>query len=210
MYPRLLLNLYKRSLHRASNSIRLNSLNIKTLSHAATKKESEEKQHAKVVSERFPDYKIIYIFPFVKQVCGINVVKRRVTIFAAAATPVIIGLHLAGILPLDLTVVTITTGAIMTLWLHTLGLLCNNLVGYVYLKLDEKKVILSYIDYWGKRIDLETPLDEIFPMSDNPISITDSLYRKIVFASQKPNLKINMKFGRIVDVENFRYVLGII
>lgn len=96
------------------------------------------------------------------------------------------------------------------MWLHTLGILCNNLVGYIYLKLDEEKAILSHINYWGKRIDLEMPLNEIIPISDNPASITDPLYRKIMLCSQKHNLKINMKFGRIVDDTNFRCVLGMV
>lgn len=100
------------------------------------------------------------------------------------------------------------TEIIITLWLHTLGILCNNLVGYIYVKLDEEKAILSYIDYWGKRKDSEMPLNEIIPMSDNPISITDPLYRKIMFCSQKYSLKINMKFGRILDDKNFRCILG--
>lgn len=104
MYPRLLLNLYKRSLRRASNSVRVN---ITRLSHVASK---DEKKHQEIVSERFPDYKVIYVFPFIKQACSVNVTKRRFTIFAVATTPVIIGLYLAGILPLDITAVSITSG----------------------------------------------------------------------------------------------------
>jgi len=203
MYPRLLLNLYERSLYRASSSIRLN---INRLNHVANKDEEERK--AKTVSTRFPDYKVIYIFPFAKQACGINVVKYRFTIFTGIATPVIFGLHLASILPFDITVVSITTGILGIIWLHSLGILCNNLVGYIYLKLDEKKVILSYIDYWGKRIDLKTSLNEVIPISDNPSSIVDPLYRKIMLPSQKRNLKINMKLGQITDIENFRCALG--
>lgn len=96
------------------------------------------------------------------------------------------------------------------MWLHSLGIFCNNLIGYIYLKLDEEKVILSYVDYWGKRIDLKASLNEVIPISDNSISITDSLYRKVMFSSQKQNLKINIELGRITDMENFKCVLGLI
>lgn len=78
------------------------------------------------------------------------------------------------------------------------------------MKLDKQKVILSYIDYWGKRKDTEIAIDQIIPMSDNPISITDSLYRKVMFSSQEQKLKINMKLGRIIDTENFTCILGTI
>lgn len=107
MYPRLLLNLYKRSLYRASNNARLN---IKRLNHVASKEET--KQQEEIVSTVFPDYKVIYVFPFIKQVCGINIVKRRFTIFTGVAVPVIVGLHLANILPYDITFVSIIFGKI--------------------------------------------------------------------------------------------------
>lgn len=99
-------------------------------------------------------------------------------------------------------------GIILTAWLHTLAIPCNNLVGYIYLKSNEKRVILSYVDYRGKRVDMETTLDEIVPLSDNPISITDSIYKKILFASQKRRLKIILKMGCILDPENLKYTLG--
>lgn len=102
------------------------------------------------------------------------------------------------------------TEVLTIMWLHSLGILCNNLVGYVYLKLDEKKVILSYIDYWGKRIDLKVSFNEIYPMSDNPISFTDPLYKKIILTSQTEILKINMKMGRIIDIDKFKCILGMV
>ncbi|XP_012064279.1 PREDICTED: uncharacterized protein LOC105627610 [Atta cephalotes] len=209
MYSRLLSNFCERAknvfLYRASNSIRCS--NIKTLSHIA-KNKNEEKQKVEIVSTKFPDYEVIYMFPFVKQACGLNVVKYRFTMFIGVATPVIIGFHLTNFLPFDVTSTSITVGILTTMWLHVLGFLCNNLIGCVYLKLDEKKVILSYIDYWGKRIDLKVSFNEIYPMSDNSISITDPLYKKIMLTSQTEILKINMKFGQIIDVDKFRCILG--
>ncbi|XP_012543641.1 transmembrane protein 186 [Monomorium pharaonis] len=205
MYPRLLLNFCERFLYRVTcNHIRLN---VKRASYVASEDEKERKK-VEPVSMKFPDYEVIYRFPFIKLVASINIMKRRFTVLTAAVTPVIFGLHLASILSFDITIVSITTGVLTTVWLHSLGIFCNNLIGYVYLKLDEEKVILSYVDYWGKRIDLQTLINEITPMSDNPISITDPLFRKIILSSQKQNLKINLKLGQITNVENFRSILG--
>jgi len=102
----------------------------------------------------------------------------------------------------------LSTGVLSTIWIHSLGIFCNNLIGYIYIKLDKRKVILSYVDYWGKRIDMEITIDEIIPMSDNAIGITDYLYKKILFTSQKQKLKINMKLGRIIDMDKFNHILG--
>jgi hypothetical protein len=107
MYPRLLLKFCERSLYRISSGVRLN---VRRLGHVAKKDEKE--REAEPVSTKFPDYKVIYVFPFVKHVSGINIVKRRFTIFAAIATPVIFGLHLASILPVEITAVSIITGKI--------------------------------------------------------------------------------------------------
>jgi len=97
-------------LYRASNSVRYS--NIKTLSHVANK--NEEKQKVEIVSTKFPDYEVIYMFPFVKQACGLNVVKYRFTMFIGVATPVIIGLHLTNFLPFDVTSTSIAVGKIET------------------------------------------------------------------------------------------------
>lgn len=109
MYPRLLLNLCKRSSYRASSGVRLN---FKRSSHVANK--DLKKRETEIVSTKFPDYRIIYIFPFIKQVSGINALKRRFTILTGAATPVIISLHLVNILPFEATVASIITGKIPT------------------------------------------------------------------------------------------------
>lgn len=108
MYSRLLLNLCERFLYRTSNSVSYS--NIKTISHVANK--NEEKQKVEIVSTKFPDYEVIYTFPFIKQVCGLNIVKYRFTIFVGVATPMIIGLHLASILSFDTTIVSIAAGKI--------------------------------------------------------------------------------------------------
>ncbi|EFN70852.1 hypothetical protein EAG_02525 [Camponotus floridanus] len=55
---------------------------------------------------------------------------------------------------------------------------------------------------------METTINEIIPMSDNAIGITNYLYREILFTSQKQKLKINMKLGRIFDMDTFKYTLG--
>ncbi|XP_012221177.1 transmembrane protein 186 [Linepithema humile] len=205
MYPRLLLNLCERSLCRASSSFKFP---INRLSHALNKR--EEKPNTEIVSTRFSDYKIIYTFPYIKHVRAINVVKRRLTFFVAAAVPVIVGLHLADIISFDIASSSIASGILLTTWLHSLGIFCNNLIGCVYVKLDEEKVILSYMNYWGKRTDLETTLSEIIPLSDNQFSIIDPLYRKVQFATKDQKLKINLKLGQITDIKNFKCVLGTI
>ncbi|KAL6425718.1 hypothetical protein ACFW04_009660 [Cataglyphis niger] len=202
MYFRLLTNICERSLYRTSNNVRLQ---INRPCHAI---KNEEKRKVEITSTRFAGYKVIYSFPYIKYASIINMVKYKITIFTAAVVPVMVGLYLTDTVSLETTTSAIASGVITTVWLHSLGILCNNLIGYVYMKLDKQKIILSYVDYWGKRIDMETPIDEIIPISDNPISITDVLYKKVMFFSQKQRLKINIKLGQIIDMDNFKCTLG--
>ncbi|XP_029170115.1 LOW QUALITY PROTEIN: transmembrane protein 186 [Nylanderia fulva] len=204
MYFRLLTKLCERSLYRTSSNVRPQ---ISRLCHAA---EKEEKQEIEITSERFPDYKVIYIFPYIKYASLINLVKHKMTIFIGAAVPVVGGLCLTNIVSFDTAVSAIASGVYTIMWLHSFGILCNNLVGYVYMNLDKQTIILSYTDYWGKRIDMETNIHEIIPISDNPISITDFLYKKVRFSSQEKKLKITLKLGRIIDKESFTCTLGTI
>ncbi|EFN77477.1 hypothetical protein EAI_11484, partial [Harpegnathos saltator] len=59
----------------------------------------------------------------------------------------------------------------LSAWLHSTTILCNNLVGLIYINLDEESVILSYINYWGRRIDLKTNIHDVIPLSDNRLRI---------------------------------------
>lgn len=111
MYLRLLTRLCEQSLPRASSNVRFQ---INRLCHAANK--NEEKQAVdSSVSTRFPDYKTIYSFPYIKYASAINVAKYRISIFTIAAAPVIIGLYLTDIVPLDIANSAIASGKSLTL-----------------------------------------------------------------------------------------------
>ncbi|XP_014471930.1 PREDICTED: transmembrane protein 186 [Dinoponera quadriceps] len=205
MYPRIAMKLCERSLYRVLTSIRLQ---CSTLSHAT--KKDVEKQTMELTSKKFPGYKLIYFFPYIAQVGTLNSVKLRFTYLTGAVVPVFTGLQLANVISFDVAGASICSVLILTSWLHTTAILCNNLVGLVYINLEEEKVILSYTDYWGKRIDLKTNMDDVIPLSDSQLRITDSLYKMISFASQKQKLKINMRFGKITDVKSFKCILGMV
>lgn len=108
MYLRLLTNLCERSLYRASSNV---GLQINRLCHAANK--NEEKQEVEILSTRFPGYKAIYIFPYIKYISIINIVKYRMTMLTAIAAPMIAGLYLVDIMPFDIASSSIASGKIV-------------------------------------------------------------------------------------------------
>lgn len=103
-----------------------------------------------------------------------------------------------------------STGVILTVYLHSLGIVCNNLIGHIYFHPNNGIVILSYVDYWGRRVDHKISQVNILPVSDNQFSVTDYLFEKVTFSSQKLKLKIFVRQGQIFDIQAFRCVLGMI
>lgn len=108
MYFRLLTNICERSLYRTSNNVRLQ---ISRPCHAVNK--NEEKREVEITSTRFPDYKMIYSFPYIKYASIINIIKQRITIFTAAVVPVMVGLYLTDTVALDTTTSAIASGKIL-------------------------------------------------------------------------------------------------
>ncbi|GLH02945.1 Transmembrane protein 186 [Gryllus bimaculatus] len=49
------------------------------------------------------------------------------------------------------------------------GYFLNNLIGAVYVNKSLDTVKLSYIDFWGQRMNMECPINDIVPLSDQPI-----------------------------------------
>lgn len=87
--------------------------------------------------------------------------------------------------------------------------LFQNAVGFLYLSEDETTLKISYLDFWGKRIDEEFPVDDVVPFLDAPRPPTDYLYKQILFYSHsKTKVKLFLKFGQITDKDKFDKVFG--
>lgn len=179
---------------------------VSRLSHVVVKNE----ESTEIVSAKFPDFKVIYTFPRITLVSAVNKIKRHFTMFASLTVPAVYALHTAEILSTDMSVATVAAGVILTVWLHSLGIVCNNLIGHIYLHPSNGIVILSYVDYWGRRVDLKISQVNILPVSDNQFSVTDYLFDRVMFSSQKSKLKILVKQGQIFDTQALRCVLGMV
>lgn len=102
----------------------------------------------------------------------------------------------------------------LILTLHTGGYMCNNVVGSMCYKADSKyledqELIISYIDYWGKRIDFQTTVNNVTPFTDNPY-ISNKLFELLNVKSCNKNLKLKMymKYGKITEKLAFYQIFG--
>ncbi|XP_054016745.1 transmembrane protein 186 [Hylaeus anthracinus] len=181
-----------------------------TIRHCSKITYKREKNHLQVnKSVKYPDYKIIYSFPYVRYTSFLNVLKRNQTIVTGALIPIFAGLQLLNIVSMDDNLSVIVTSCSITLALHIPALLCNNLVGVIYFKEDDQTVILSYLNYWGTRVDLKTDVANITPLSETPLNINHRFYRILNIKSQKEKLKLYILHGDIHERVDFETAFGI-
>lgn len=93
--------------------------------------------------------------------------------------------------------------------MYAYALLFHRAIGFMYLSEDGSVLKISYLDYWGKRIDEEISVDDVMPFSEVPRQPTEILFKEIVFYSNrkvKPKLYLNK--GQITDTEKFSKVFG--
>ncbi|XP_068966220.1 uncharacterized protein [Bombus flavifrons] len=188
-----------------------NSINdiIRRYNHASNKKYTTSPT---IKSKKFPDYKIIYMFPYAICPYIFNKFKRNYTICAGALIPVTVSLQMLDFMSSMENLSFTACNCLLVLMLHTIGFTCNNLVGTIYVKdkddLENQDIIISYINYWGKRIDLRTTADDIIPFTENFMNTSNSLYKILNIKSCKQKLKVYTKYGKVTEEANFSNIFG--
>ncbi|XP_073968230.1 transmembrane protein 186-like [Bombus fervidus] len=179
---------------------------IRRYNHASNKKSSTIK------SEKFPGYKVIYILPSVKYPYIFNKLKRNYTIATGAFIPVTTSLEILNFMSFMENLSFTACNCLLVFILHTIGFMCNNLVGTIYIKdkddSENQSVIISYINYWGKRMDIRTTVDDIIPFTENYRNTFNSFYKTLGIQSCKLKLTVNTKYGRIVEEPSFSNIFG--
>jgi hypothetical protein len=80
-------------------------------------------------------------------------------------------------------------------------------VGSVYLSSDNSTVKISYLDFWGKRVDVFCPLSDVVPFSEISGQSTD-LYVNLRRYSMPQELHFTVRFGTVLDKKLFTDVFG--
>lgn len=82
----------------------------------------------------------------------------------------------------------------------------RNIIGFLYISKDNKKIKISAIDYWGKRKDRIVPADDWIPLLDmqpknmDPFFLTPCL-------TDGTKYKLLIRFGKVFNVQKMGKVL---
>lgn len=98
------------------------------------------------------------------------------------------------------------TGITGTAVLSLASLPFRNIIGFLYVRVDDKKVKISSVDFWGKRKDKIVKVDDWFPLLNVPPRITDALYLTPILADGS-KYKLFVKFGKVLNAQKMGAVL---
>ena len=98
------------------------------------------------------------------------------------------------------------TGITGTALLSLASLPFRNIIGYLYIRVDDAKVKISSVDYWGKRKDRIVKVDDWFPLLDIPSKTTDAIYLTPILADGT-KYKLFIKFGNVLNAKKMGQVL---
>jgi hypothetical protein len=87
--------------------------------------------------------------------------------------------------------------------------LIRNLIGFVYTSQKRPDLAkIAYMDFWGRRIDFVTPIDNIEPFSEQKAHVLDKLVSFIKLYDENKTLKLSYKIGGVLDVDEMTRVFG--
>lgn len=88
-----------------------------------------------------------------------------------------------------------------------MGTIFYKLVGSVYLSSDSSTVKISYLDFWGKRVDVFCPVSDVVPFSEIGEQIAEP-YVNLRRYSTPQKLHFTVRYGTVLDTKLFTDVFG--
>lgn len=85
----------------------------------------------------------------------------------------------------------------------------KNTVGLVYTNQKTPDLVkFAFIDFWGRRQDVEMKIEDVVPVSELPKEPFDDYFTNLRFLNGHTRLKLFHKAGGISDYEEFVRVFG--
>ncbi|XP_008544189.1 transmembrane protein 186 [Microplitis demolitor] len=158
-------------------------------------------------SKRFPGYQVLYNFENIKNVSLVNRLKYRMSILSCIVIPSSMLLEVTNLMPLSMSEAFTFLTVAVTIFFHGIGLFCNNVIGYIYSKPKSNDLKISYVNYWGKRIDINANAKTI-TCTESSNMFFRPLFNSVKTETTKFPLKLYVK-GKVMDEKHFDNIFGI-
>jgi len=168
-----------------------------------------QERNVAVRSTQFPEYSLIFDFEKIKAVSRFNRTKMQMTFLTGVGCPLVMMVQQLGYITPSTAGSFAFAGCFLTLFLHSVGFLFNNTIGYIYLKDDGESVKISYVGYWGHRVNMDTKIDDIHPVNDLPTRFFDNpWYHRVCLTNSKKTYKMYLTVSQVLDKDVFTTIFG--
>lgn len=100
------------------------------------------------------------------------------------------------------------SGITGTVALSLVNYFTQNFIGLAYVNANEPELIrLAYVDFWGRRKNVDVRIDDISPTSEQA-KIPLDFWVPIKMLTTKSAYKLMHRHGQILDADRFTYIFG--
>lgn len=164
------------------------------------------KEKVEVQPENPSIYETVFSFPFIKYVA----LFQRLKVYHLTGTSIAIPgcglMEIMDVLPPGALYAAAYIGVTGTAVLSLFSLPFKNIIGYLYIRVDNQKIKISSVDFWGKRKDRIVKVDDWCPLLDIQPKTLDALYLSPQL-SDGTKYKLFVKFGNVLDAKRMGEVL---
>ena len=191
----------KTTLTDLTNFPQANSARLFSSVSADVKKLSEKKTHL----EQKPvekGYSQIYRFPWIVHVHTLCRVKILQTAIVVGAIPI------CALYAVDEIQSFLFVGGFTLFMLYLMGEVCRRFVGIVHYHPVKKRVCISHLNFWGKRVDSFYDLPDVVPLTDSETNLNDIYAVARIYSEPKRRFWISLRYGKVLNNELFEEVFG--
>ncbi|CAF0855345.1 unnamed protein product [Adineta steineri] len=162
-----------------------------------------------VKSKLFNDFYLVYRFGYRRPLRYVQVLKLTQTIATALITPYQIYNYNEGLIPLFEFQLSLFFLSLASFSLFLFGWVATRTICFIYTNVECDRVILTHIDFWGRRQNIELDTRDIIPIND--IETPNRTFLSFKRYSVPDTMYYSTKFGQILDRPRFnRLFAGII
>ncbi|XP_050297965.1 uncharacterized protein LOC126737220 [Anthonomus grandis grandis] len=144
-------------------------------------------------------FKTVYKFPWIKYFGLVNRLKVYQTVFTGIGVSSS-GLSWAfGLCDASMFYTVSILGFSGCVFLYSLGMISTNFVGFIYYNDDTDMVRIAYVDYWGRRRDIEVHTSDIIHSDESPVRLINKVWFPLKRHSTSEILKLQLETGIILD-----------
>ncbi|XP_076023414.1 transmembrane protein 186 [Genypterus blacodes] len=154
-------------------------------------------------------FTLIYTLPHIRLLSALSRLKLFQTAFTLIILPPVTFFYFYGDVPLSTLGYTTGVALFAAVMLYTASHFFRRVVGMMYLDPSRTVLKVSHLTFWGRRRDVFLPVSDVMTIADAGDSLGEPIL-KLRRYSGPETFYFSTRFGRVVDIDGFKEVFGIL